>query len=114
MIPAIGLAMGALSTVSSLVDQAASSVSSAVNPQPTAVQSFTPSPASPKKASLPSMPQLNPRPDNSEIRQARARRPARRARARAASPARLVVQPPRQRLEQMRQQINRKLRQREE
>ena len=60
MIPAIGLAMGALSTVSSLVDQAASSVSSAVNPPP--AQPFTPSPALPKKASLPSMPQLNPGP----------------------------------------------------
>jgi len=62
MIPAVGLAMGALSSVSSLVDQAASSVSNAVNPQPAAVQSFTPSPASPKKLSLPSMPQLNPGP----------------------------------------------------
>lgn len=59
MIPAVGLAMGALSTVSSLVDQAASSVSNAVNPAPAPAQSFTPSPASPKKASLPSMPQLN-------------------------------------------------------
>jgi hypothetical protein len=59
MIPAIGLAMGALSTVSSLVDQAASSVSSAVNPPPVpAPQTFVPSPASPKQASLPSMPLL--------------------------------------------------------
>jgi hypothetical protein len=60
MIPAIGLAMGALSTVSSLVDQAASSVSSAVNQPPAPAQSFTPSPATPKKVSLPSMPTLNP------------------------------------------------------
>ena len=60
MIAAVGLAMGALSTVSSLVDQAASSVSSAVNPPPAQAQSFTPSPASPKQASLPSMPQFNP------------------------------------------------------
>jgi hypothetical protein len=60
MIPAIGLAMGALSTVSSLVDQAASSVSSAVNPAPVPAQTFVPSPASPKQASLPSMPTLNP------------------------------------------------------
>jgi hypothetical protein len=58
MIPAIGLAMGALSTVSSLVDQAASSVSSAVNPPPVPAQTFVPSPASPKQASLPSMPLL--------------------------------------------------------
>lgn len=55
MIAAVGLAMGALSTVSSLVDQAASSVSSAVNP-PAPAQSFMPSPAAPKKASLPSVP----------------------------------------------------------
>ena len=61
MIAAVGLAMGALSTVSSLVDQAASSVSSAVNPPPAPAQSFTPSPASPKKASLPSM-AINPGP----------------------------------------------------
>lgn len=61
MIPAIGLAMGALSTVSSLVDQAASSVSSAVNPPPAPAQSFSPSPAALAKASLPSMP-LNPGP----------------------------------------------------
>ena len=54
MIPAIGLAMGALSTVSSLVDQAASSINTAINPPP--VQSFTASPAPPKKASLPSIP----------------------------------------------------------
>ena len=40
MIPAIGLAMGALSSVSSLVDQAASSVSNAVN----TASSATPSP----------------------------------------------------------------------
>ena len=61
MIAAVGLAMGALSTVSSLVDQAASSVSSAVNPPPAPAQSFTPSPATPAKASLPSVP-LNPGP----------------------------------------------------
>jgi hypothetical protein len=54
MIGAIGLAMGALSSVSSLIDQAASSASNAVNPPP--VQSFTASPAPPKKASLPSVP----------------------------------------------------------
>ena len=54
MIPAIGLAMGALSSVSSLVDQAAASVSNAVNPP--AVQPFAASPAPPKKASLPSVP----------------------------------------------------------
>jgi hypothetical protein len=55
MIGAIGLAMGALSTVSSLVDQAASSVSKAVSaPQ---VPDFTPPAAAPpaaKKALLPS------------------------------------------------------------
>ena len=59
MIAAVGLAMGALSTVSSLVDQAASSVSSVVNPPP--VQSFTTSPAPAAKASLPSVP-FNPGP----------------------------------------------------
>jgi hypothetical protein len=59
MIGAVGVAMGALSTVSSLVDQAASSVSSAVNPPPAPAQSFTPSPATPAKASLPSMALLN-------------------------------------------------------
>ena len=53
MIGAIGLAMGALSSVSSLVDQAASSVSNAVNPPP--VQPLAASPAPPAKASLPSV-----------------------------------------------------------
>jgi hypothetical protein len=63
MIPAIGLAMGALSTVSSVVDQAAASVSSAINPPPAPpAQTFVPSPASPKQASLPSMPLLRPGP----------------------------------------------------
>ena len=54
MVGAIGLAMGALSSVSSLVDQAAASVSNAVNPPQ--VPSFTASPAPAKKASLSSVP----------------------------------------------------------
>lgn len=54
MIGAIGLAMGALSTVSSLVDQAASNVSSAVNaPQAPAFPSPAAAPAAAKKAMLP-------------------------------------------------------------
>lgn len=55
MIAAVGLAMGALSSVSSLVEQAASNVSSALDP-PAPEQSFTPSPAAPKKAGLRSVP----------------------------------------------------------
>ena len=54
MIGAIGLAMGALSSVSSLVGQAASSVSNAVDPPQT--QSFTAGPPPAKKASLPHVP----------------------------------------------------------
>ena len=55
MIGAIGLAMGALSTVSSLVDQAASSVSKAANtPQTPDFPSPAAAPAAAKKALLPS------------------------------------------------------------
>ena len=55
MIGAIGLAMGALSTVSSLVDQAASNVSKAVNsPQMPDFPSSAADPAAAKKALLPS------------------------------------------------------------
>ena len=57
MIGAIGLAMGALSTVSSLVDQAASNVSKAVNTAPQAPNFPSPAAApaaAAKKALVPS------------------------------------------------------------
>ena len=54
MIGAIGLAMGALSTVSSLVDQAASNVSKVVSTQAPDFPSPAAAPAAAKKALLPS------------------------------------------------------------
>jgi hypothetical protein len=55
MIGAIGLAMGALSTVSSMVDQAAANVSKAVNtPQVPDFPSPAAAPAAAKKALVPS------------------------------------------------------------
>ncbi len=61
MIAAVGLAMGALSTVSSLIDQAATSVSNAVA-SPPPVQPFVAGPAaSAKKPGLPAI-TLNPGP----------------------------------------------------
>jgi hypothetical protein len=56
MIGAIGLAMGALSTVSSMVDQAAANVSKAVNTTPQAPDFPSPAaaPAAAKKAMVPS------------------------------------------------------------
>ena len=55
MIGAIGLAMGALSTVSSLVDQAASNASKAVTtPQTPDFPSLAAAPAAAKKALVPS------------------------------------------------------------
>jgi len=61
MIGAVGLALGALSTVSSLVDQAAASVGKAVNPPPQPVSVSTAGPAAAVKASLPSV-AINPGP----------------------------------------------------
>jgi hypothetical protein len=54
MIAAIGLAMGALSTVSSLVEQAATSASNAVNASPQSFPAPAAAPAAAKKAMLPS------------------------------------------------------------
>jgi hypothetical protein len=60
MIAAVGLAMGALSTVSSLVEQAASSINAAANPPPVQTFATSPAPAAPAaKASVPSA-ALNP------------------------------------------------------
>lgn len=60
MIAAVGLAMGALSTVSSLVDQAASSVSAAVAPP--SAPSFTPAAAAAVKKLAVPPPTINPGP----------------------------------------------------
>jgi hypothetical protein len=88
MFGSIGLALGALSTVSSLIDSTVSSIGQAAKDAP--AQTFSAGPASVVANAVGAVGRLA----------GRARRP--------------LLQPPRQRSEQMRQQIDRKLRQREE